>query len=221
MFSRTAGAPSGLESARSVLTRNALGAAIAMLASFAVGASEPPDVDLTRAQEISAGRCSLCHGVDGESASALYPRLAGQHHQYIAKQLGDFQSGRRKSDTMSSMAADLTPEEMLALGVFFEQKPTKARTALDADLVAVGRFVFHRGNEFSGVAACASCHGERGLGTDQLPRLAGQVPKYIESQLKSFEQRERTNDNAIMHSIASRLSELEVKAVAAYISTLN
>ncbi|EPZ16494.1 hypothetical protein M622_12230 [Thauera terpenica 58Eu] len=159
--------------------------------------------------------------MDGESASALYPRLAGQHHQYIAKQLGDFQSGRRKSDTMSSMAADLTPEEMLALGVFFEQKPTKARTALDADLVAVGRFVFHRGNEFSGVAACASCHGERGLGTDQLPRLAGQVPKYIESQLKSFEQRERTNDNAIMHSIASRLSELEVKAVAAYISTLN
>ena len=221
MLSRKTAAPSAAQAAGPAFVRNALGAAIVLFASFAVGAAELPNVDLTRAQEISAGRCSLCHGVDGESASALYPRLAGQHHQYIAKQLGDFQSGRRKSDTMSSMAADLVPEEMLALGVFFEQKPTKARTAFDADLVAVGRFVFHRGNEFSGVAACASCHGERGLGTDQLPRLAGQVPKYIESQLKSFEQRERTNDNAIMHSIASRLSELEVKAVAAYISTLN
>ena len=221
MLSRKTAAPSAAQAAGPAFVRNALGAAIVLFASFAVGAAELPNVDLTRAQEISAGRCSLCHGVDGESASALYPRLAGQHHQYIAKQLGDFQSGRRKSDTMSSMAADLAPEEMLALGVFFEQKPTKARTAFDADLVAVGRFVFHRGNEFSGVAACASCHGERGLGTDQLPRLAGQVPKYIESQLKSFEQRERTNDNAIMHSIASRLSELEVKAVAAYISTLN
>lgn len=221
MHGRKMAAARAAEPGPKARVRNALGAALALFASFAVGAAERPEVDLTRAQEISAGRCSLCHGVDGESASALYPRLAGQHHQYIAKQLGDFQSGRRKSDTMSSMAADLAPEEMLALGVFFEQKPTKARTAFDTDLVAVGRFVFHRGNEFSGVAACESCHGERGLGTDQLPRLAGQVPKYIESQLKSFEQRERTNDNAIMHSIASRLTELEVKAVALYISTLN
>ena len=60
-----------------------------------------------------------------------------------------------------------------------------------------------------------------GFGTEVMPRLAGQVPKYIEVQLKSFEQRERTNDNAIMHSIASKLTELEVKAVAAYISTLD
>ncbi len=190
--------------------------------SFAASsAAELPDVDLARAEEISAGRCSLCHGANGESASALYPRLAGQHHQYVARQLADFQSGRRKSDTMASMAAGLTPEEMLALGVFFERKPTKARVARDADLAAVGRFVFHRGNEESGVPACASCHGERGLGTDQLPRLAGQVPKYIESQLKSFGQRERTNDNAVMHSIASKLTEMEIKAVSLYASTLD
>lgn len=201
--------------------RAALLVACGGLTSFVVGATELPKVDLARAAEISAGRCSLCHGPEGESASVLYPRLAGQHHQYIAKQLGDFQSGRRKSDTMSSMAADLTPDEMLALGVFFEQKPTRQRDARDADMVAVGRFVFHRGNEFSGVAACASCHGDRGLGTDRLPRLAGQVPKYIEAQLRSFEQRERTNDNAIMHSVASKLTELELKAVALYISTLD
>ncbi|AMO35492.1 c-type cytochrome [Thauera humireducens] len=204
-----------------ILKKSVLAAMLGLLAPAAVQATDPPDVDLTRAEEISAGRCSLCHGPEGDSASALYPRLAGQHHQYIAKQLADFQSGRRKSDTMGSMAADLTPEEMLALGVFFEKKPTKAREVRDTELVGVGRFIFHRGNEFSGVAACSSCHGERGLGTDQLPRLAGQVPKYIEVQLKSFEQRERTNDNAIMHSIASKLTELEVKAVAAYISTLD
>lgn len=184
-------------------------------------AADYPEVDLQRAEEINMGRCFLCHGPDGDSASALYPRLAGQHHQYIAKQLADFQSGRRKSETMSSMAAELKPEEMLALGVFFEKKPTKPREARDADLAAVGRFVFHRGNEFSGVASCATCHGDKGLGTDRLPRLAGQVPKYIELQLKSFNQRERTNDNDVMHSIASKLTELEVKAVALYISTLD
>ena len=187
---------------------------------LAAVAAELPKVDLARAAEISGGRCALCHGAEGDSSSPLYPRLAGQHHQYIAKQLGDFKSGRRKSDTMNGMAQDLTPEEMLALGVYFEQKPTKPREARDADLAAVGRYIFQRGNDFSGVAACAGCHGDKGHGTEQLPRLAGQVPRYIEDQLRSFNKRERTNDNAIMHSIASKLTELEVKGVAMYISSL-
>ena len=121
---------------------------------------------------------------------------------------------------MASMATDLTPEEMLALGVYFEQKPTKPRPARDVELAGVGRYLFHRGNESSGVAACAGCHGENGHGTEQLPRLAGQVPRYIEDQLRSFNKRERTNDNAIMHSIASKLTELEIKGVAMYISSL-
>lgn len=184
------------------------------------GAGELPAVDLARAAEISAARCGLCHGVDGDSSSPLYPRLASQHHQYIAKQLADFKSGRRKSDTMESMAANLTPEEMLALGVYFEQKPTKPRPARDVELAGVGRYIFHRGNESAGVPACAGCHGENGHGTEQLPRLAGQVPRYIEDQLRSFDTRARTNDNAIMHSVASRLSELEIKGVAMYISAL-
>lgn len=183
-------------------------------------AGELPQVDLARAAEISTARCGLCHGVDGDSSSPLYPRLASQHHQYIAKQLADFKAGRRKSDTMASMATDLTQEEMLALGVYFEQKPTKPRLARDVELAGVGRYIFHRGNESSGVAACAGCHGDNGHGTDQLPRLAGQVPRYIEDQLRSFNKRERTNDNAIMHSIASRLTELEIKGVAMYISSL-
>lgn len=194
----------------------ALGAGL-VVASTAMAA---PEVDLARAEEISMGRCFLCHGVDGESSTALYPRLAGQHYEYIAKQLADFKSGRRKSDTMADMAADLTPGEMQALGVFFERKPARVEAVGDAELAAVGGFVFRRGNPYSGVPACASCHGETGGGTAQLPRLAGQIPQYIESQLRSFDKRERTNDNAVMHSIASRLTELEMKAVASYISTL-
>ena len=84
----------------------------------------------------------------------------------------------------------------------------------------MGRFVFLRGNPYSGVAACASCHGPKGGGTETLPRLAGQHAQYTENQLKAFNKRERTNDNAVMHGIASKLSELELKAVAAYISGL-
>ncbi len=176
-----------------------------------------PNAGLKRAQEIVNGRCSLCHGAEGESASPIFPRLAGQHPEYIAKQLADFKSGRRKG-TMNDQAAELNDEEMKALGVFFGEKKPKSYTIREEDLGAVGRYIYHKGNSFSGVAACASCHGPKGDGTVQLPRVAGQHAAYIEGQLKEFNKRERTNDNAVMHAIASKLTELEVKAVSLYLS---
>jgi cytochrome c553 len=193
--------------------------ALALFISGQVGAAEK--VDLARAEEIVSGRCFLCHGLEGESASPVFPRLAGQHSEYIAKQLGEFKSGKRKSDTMKPQAEELTPAEMKSLGAFFEGKKASARPVKDAELMAVGKYVFNRGNQFSGLPACASCHGAKGLGTPQLPRLAGQHPRYTEDQLKQFNSRERNNDNAVMHTVASRLSELERNAVAEYIATLD
>lgn len=177
--------------------------------------------DLARAEEIVGGRCFLCHGMEGESASPIFPRLAGQHSEYIAKQLSEFKSGKRKSDTMKPQAEDLTPDEMKALGAFFEAKTPAARPARDPELLAVGKFIFSRGNPFSGVPACATCHGPRGLGTPQLPRLAGQHPRYTEDQLKQFNSRERNNDNAVMHTVASKLTDFERNAVAEYVATLD
>jgi cytochrome c553 len=204
-----------------------LALALLMPAAFAQTAKPQPQaakapaagVDLKRAQEIVSGRCSLCHGAEGESASPIFPRLAGQHPEYIAKQLADFKSGRRKG-TMNDQAADLTESEMQALGVFFGDKKPKSYTIRDEDFGAVGRYIYHKGNPFSGVAACASCHGPKGDGTVQLPRVAGQHAAYLEGQLKEFNKRERTNDNAVMHAIASKLTELEVKAVSLYLSGL-
>jgi cytochrome c553 len=171
-------------------------------------------------QEIITGRCALCHGPEGASASAVYPRLAAQHPDYLQKQLKDFRDGRRKSDTMSEMAKDLKDEDIASLASFFSAKKAGGRQPGDIDLAAVGKYIFHKGNRFSGVAACASCHGENGHGTAQLPRLAGQHPAYVEIQLKEFNKRDRTNDNSIMHSIASKLTELETKAVSVYIGGL-
>ena len=195
------------------------GAVLSVLCSSPLLAADK--AELARAEEIVGGRCFLCHGLEGESASPIYPRLAGQHWEYIAKQLGEFKSGKRKSDTMKPQAEDLTPAEMKALGAFFEAKKASARPVRDAELVAVGKYVFNRGNQYSGLPACASCHGAKGLGTPQLPRLAGQHPRYTEDQLKQFNSRERNNDNAVMHTVASKLSELERNAVAEYIATLD
>lgn len=174
--------------------------------------------DEERAREIVQGRCFICHGMDGESSSPVFPRLAGQHADYVARQLADYRSGRRSSETMRPMVEDLSPVDFAALGRYFESRVPVAHATDDAGLAQVGRFIFERGNPYSGIPACAGCHGTLGQGTDSLPRLAGQHALYLERQLKKFNARERSNDNAVMHAVASRLTELETKAVAAYIS---
>ena len=190
-------------------------------AMFTVPALADAKADQARAEEIVSGRCFLCHGMEGESASPVFPRLAGQHAEYLARQLGDFKSGKRKSETMKPQSEELTPAEMKALGAFFEKKKATANTPTDTEILAVGRYIFSKGNQFSGLPSCASCHGAKGYGTPQLPRLAGQHPRYIEDQLKQFNKRERTNDNAVMHTVASKLTELEAHAVAEYIASLD
>lgn len=190
-------------------------------AAFAAQADSGKLADLPkRVQDIINTRCALCHGPEGESANALYPRLAAQHPDYLQKQLRDFRDGRRKSDTMSEMAKDLQDEDIAVLARYFAGKQAGARQPGDADLAAVGKYIFLKGNRYSGVAACASCHGQNAHGTEQLPRLAGQHPSYIETQLKDFNKRERTNDNAVMQSVATKLTELEARAVAVYIGGL-
>ena len=174
--------------------------------------------DEARAKKIVAGVCFICHGMEGESSSEVFPRLAGQHWEYTAKQLEHFKTGKRKSTAMADMAAKLTPDEMVALGKYFEKTSLPSEPAKDAALAAVGSYIYYTGNKYSGVAACASCHGKDGLGTSQLPRLAGQYASYIEEQLKNFNTRERTNDNAVMHAIVSKMTPLEMAAVAEYLS---
>jgi cytochrome c553 len=194
-------------------------AAGALLSASAIASEVKPAADPKRVLEIVSGRCSLCHGMQGESASPVFPRLAAQHPEYMAKQLKDFREGRRKG-TMNEMTVDLKDDEIAGLANYFGAKPSKARRPSDADLAGVGRYIYDKGNRYTGVASCSSCHGAKAYGTVQLPRLAGQNVQYLETQLKEFNQRARTNDNAVMHSIASKLTELETVAVSVYIAGL-
>lgn len=190
-----------------------------LLAGPALAQVNPVATDL-RVMEIVDSRCVLCHGREGESASAIYPRLAAQHPDYLLKQLKDFRDGRRKSDTMSDMVKGMKDEEFRGLAAWFSTRKPGFRQPADADLAGVGKYIFTKGNSFSGVPACVSCHGTNGHGTQQLPRLAGQHPAYLEGQLKEFGDRERTNDNAVMHSVASKLTALEIRSVSVYIGSL-
>jgi cytochrome c553 len=197
-----------------LLLRGATLAVLLQLPGWATAA------DQARAEEIVQGKCFICHGIEGESSSPVFPRLAGQNATYVARQLADYHSGKRKSTTMKPMVEDLTPADFQALGAYFASRPTIGHAVADPELAQMGRFIYVRGNPYSGVAACATCHGADAHGTDSLPRLAGQHAQYTENQLKLFNTRERTNDNAVMHAIASKLTELELKAVASYLSGL-
>ncbi len=164
-------------------------------------------------------KCYLCHGTKGEGSSSIYPRLAGQHTAYMVKQLNDFKAGKRKS-IMNEMAADLTEQDIVILAEYFNKQPPLSHRVRDKKMAAVGEYIFLKGNKYTEIEPCATCHGEDAHGTETLPRLAGQHKYYVASQLEDFNSRKRNNDNAIMHSIASKLTELERHAVALYVSGL-
>jgi cytochrome c553 len=191
---------------------------LAAFATLLALAAEAPAADLERARKIVAGRCFLCHGMAGESSSEVFPRLATQNASYITKQLRDFQTGSRKGTTMNTMVNGLTEAEMADLGAFFATQKAEPHPPADVELAAVGRYLYAKGNPYSGVAACGGCHGPSAHGTETLPRLAGQQALYLENQLKAFHRRERNNE--VMNAIALKLTELEIKALSEYLASV-
>lgn len=178
--------------------------------------------DVAKATPIVTQVCSACHGVDGNSMVPLYPKLAGQHPEYITKQLTNFKAGDRKNPVMSGMVATLTPEDMVNLGAYFGAQTAKGGAAKSNGAGSVGEKIYRGGIPGIGVPACASCHGPTGAGVPvQFPRLAGQHADYIAAQLKAFRSGERANDGAkMMRMVAAKLSDQDVAAVADYIQGL-
>ncbi len=174
-----------------------------------------------RAKEIVEGKCFICHGTDGESSSPVFPRLAGQHASYVARQLADYKSGRRKSDTMRPMVEDLSPSDFAALGRYFESRQPIAHAADDAEFAQVGRFIFQRGNPYSGIPSCASCHGPDGKGKqDQgAPNLADEIWLYGGSKPAIVESI-RTGRGGMMPAWAGRLDPVTLKSLAVYVHSL-
>jgi cytochrome c553 len=179
--------------------------------------------DPAKAQQIATTVCVACHNADGNSAAPANPKLAGQHPEYLTKQLTDFKSGERKSAIMAGMVAALSPEDMKNLGAYFGGNKNAPGSAKDKTLIALGQKIYKGGNQASGVPACASCHGPSGAGIPiQFPALRSQHGEYTLAELKKFRSGERTNDAAkMMRVIASKMTDQEMAAVAEYISGLN
>lgn len=165
--------------------------------------------------------CAACHAEDGNSLVPMFPKLAGQHADYIEKQLKEFISGKRKNDVMVPVIASLKPDDLTALAAYFSVQKPAPGAVHDAALAIAGQKIFADGNEDSGVPACAGCHQPKGEGDARFPRLAGQHQDYLISQMKSFASGERANDQGrVMRAVAKRMTEQEMKSVAEYIAGL-
>lgn len=166
--------------------------------------------------------CAGCHAVDGNSAAAANPKLAGLNAEYLYKQLADFKSGDRKSAVMAGMVAALTPQDIKNLAAYYGMQQPKGGTSKDKALALQGQKVYRGGVQGAGVPACASCHGAQGQGMPvQFPRLAGQHADYTYTQLNAFRVGARANDGAkMMRTIAAKMTDADMKAVASYIQGL-
>ncbi len=178
--------------------------------------------DISKGQYIAGQVCAACHAADGNSPLAVNPMIAGQHPEYLYKQMRNFKSGERDNAIMTAMVANLSDDDMRNLSAFYSAQQPKGASATDKDLIAEGQRMFRGGIALKGVAACSGCHSPNGAGIPaEFPRLAGQHAEYTASQLRAFRAGQRRNDrNKMMQQVASQLSDREIAALAEYVSAL-
>jgi cytochrome c553 len=214
----------------SLLLKSLLVATLAVsgAASAATPAAAPAKADLAKGATLydsgdaakGLPACASCHGAAGNSTIAVNPKLAGQIEAYTYKQLIDFTTPNRVNPIMSSYAKMLSDEDKKNVSAYLGAQVAKQGAAKNKDSVEMGKKIYRGGIAGTGVAACASCHGATGNGIPaQFPRLAGQHQDYTVGQLQAFKSGARKN-SVQMTTLAKRMSDDEMKAVADYIAGL-
>jgi len=158
--------------------------------------------------------CIGCHGGDGNSTNKTIPSLAGQPRQLIATQLFQFRQGNRKDPQMSPIAANLSNADMNDLAAYFatlKATPPSHRTSADNAKL---------GAELAKKYQCTQCHGPSLLGQQHIPRLAGQQPDYLRTQLKGFKANTRADMDGNMTSAAQALSDNDIDVLVDYLAGL-
>ncbi len=197
-------------------------AMLAGVAASCTAAAAPPKGDPEKGRQTASQVCLACHGVDGngtEPTNPEFPKLAGKQPEYLLKQLKDFKAGKRKNEIMAGMVANLTPDDMANLSLYYAGQKAKPGVVKSPALVAQGKKIYLDGIPDVGVPACAGCHEANALGYGTFAHLAGQHTEYTYLQLKRFNTGERDNDKGLaMQSVTEKMTEQEMKAVAEYLA---
>jgi cytochrome c553 len=218
-------------------TKDAAAADTATTAVPVAVSNKPANPGDATAGQTKAGACAACHGLDGNSADAQYPKLAGQHERFIWRQLKLFKSGERENPIMMGMAGALSEQDMRDIGAYFATQKAVPGVADDTVIATgpntgkkfyqVGESIFRAGKPSAGVPACEACHGPTGRGNPgpSYPSLGGQHASYTVARLTFF----RTGGvwgkdataNVVMSQVAKNLSDEEIQSLATYIQGLH
>ncbi|KAE9641546.1 cytochrome c [Pseudomonas sp. PB106] len=180
------------------------------------------------AGQAKAAVCGACHGPDGNSMAPNFPKLAGQGERYLTKQLHDIKSGKRTVLEMTGLLTNLSDQDLADIAAYFASQQGSVGAA-DPKIVARGEALFRGGNLEKGLPACTGCHSPNGAGNAAagFPHLGGQHAQYIAKQLTDFRKEDpaagRSNDGdaMTMRTIARKLSDEDIAAVASYIQGLH
>jgi cytochrome c553 len=170
--------------------------------------------------------CSVCHGPNGNSINPDWPNLAGQHPQYIVKQLQNFKGGTRMSPQMSLIAATLSDQDMEDIASHYAEQAiseSQIPATVEYRIIELGERIYRAGDASKNLAACMGCHGPGAEGNPaaNYPSLTGQHAAYTAIQLQAFKTETRNNDtNSVMREIALKLSNDEIQAVSQYLQGL-
>lgn len=176
-----------------------------------------------QAGEEKSALCVACHGPKGISSNPEWPSLAGQHRDYLAKQLLDFKEGTRPSESMAPIVATLNDADIENLAAYYASQPLPEGVTPKKYLKR-GEQLYRGGDLQKHITACIACHGPRGLGNAQamFPVLSGQQATYTINELEQFKQNTRRNDlHAIMRDISKRMDKDDMEAIAHYVSGLH
>lgn len=207
-----------------------VGALLASTLSFAGNAPAAEVLGDATAGKQKAQACAACHGADGNSPAAAFPKLAGQNEKYLVKQLNDIKHGDRPILQMTGQLDNFNEQDLRDIAAYYASQTVTIGFA-KADLVDKGESIYRAGLADKGVAACTACHAPNGEGNGPagFPALGGQHADYIVAQLQAFrtgaEEPEagRINDGEtrIMRDVAARMSDLDIRSVASYIQGLH
>lgn len=206
------------------MTKRAILASLLLLLSAGAVAAAPLIDGSVEAGKKKSAVCAACHGADGNSASAQFPKLANQNARYIYRQLELFKSGKRKNAIMAAQVAALSDQDMKDLAAYFAAQEIKPGVVPNIELAQRGAEIYHGGEPEHGVPACSGCHGPAGQGNPAAgyPHISGQHASYIAAQLTAYRDGTR-GDYAtaqIMHGVTRGLSNQDIKALAAYVTGL-
>lgn len=199
-----------------------LGAAASVMIVLAPFAHAAGDA---AAGEQKSMTCAACHGVDGNSTVAMWPKIAGQHEAYLNRHITLIRDGARPVPEMMGIVANLSDEDIADLSAYYAAQSVSPAAA-DEDLVAAGERLYRAGNAKEGIPACTSCHGPAGEGNPLAgyPALAGQHATYSASMLNKYRDGQNWGEDdaasQVMVGVARRLTDDEIAAVASYLQGL-